>query len=251
MTVASAPVRPALPAAAWRPSAGHGKLFLIELRNALPWVLPLIAVLFWFDSYRTSTGLPAPWVQRTFYSFGQGHTLVDFGPFVAGVAAWMGSRDGRRGMTDLVTATARPRWSAQAATWAATTCWAVGAYLAFTGVLLAVTAGQVPWGGPPWWPVAVGAAGVAAFSAAGFAAGAWFPGRFTAPVAAFAGFFVMLMSSRTGFRYSSGWAGCTCAAAAPRPRSHCSPGWARWCGPPCTGAGASRAARRPRTWCRW
>ena len=207
MTAASAPARTAPPAATWRHRSSYGRLFRVELRrNAMPWVLPLIAVLFWFDSYRTSGALPPLWVQRTFYAFGQGHTLIDFGPFVAGVAAWMGSRDGRRGMTDLITATARPRWGVRAATWAATACWAVGAYLVFTAVLLAVMASKIPWGGPPLWPAAVGATGVAAFSAAGFAAGAWFPGRFTAPVAAFGAFLVLLTSTRTGFHYTSGWA---------------------------------------------
>jgi hypothetical protein len=184
-----------------------GRLLWLELRrNAMPWMLPLIAVLFWFDSYRPSTGLPPLWIQRTFYNLGQGHALIDFGPFVAGVAAWMGSRDGRRGLSDLVTATARPRWTAQLATWAATACWAVGAYLVFVGVLFGVYAGQGVWGGPPWWPVAVGAAGVAAFSALGFVLGAYFPNRFAAPLAAFGAFLALAMSSQIGFSHTTGWA---------------------------------------------
>ena len=36
------------------------RLLRIELRrNVMPWLLPLIAALFWFDSYRPSTGTPA------------------------------------------------------------------------------------------------------------------------------------------------------------------------------------------------
>jgi hypothetical protein len=203
MTVAAAAPRGRWPKA--RPVPG--RLLRLELhRNAMVWILPLIAVLFWFDSYRPTAALPPLWSQRTFYNMGQGHTLIDFGPFVAGVAAWMGSRDGRHAMFDLVTATARPRWTAQLATWAATACWAVGAYLAFVGVLYLLIAQQVSWGGPPWWPVAAGAAGVAAFSALGFAAGAHFPSRFAAPLAAFGGFLAMAVSSQTGFKYSSGWA---------------------------------------------
>ena len=81
----------------------------------MPWILPLIAALFWFGSYRPSAALPPLWIQRTFYNLGQGHALIDFGPIVAGVAAWMGSRDGRRAVSDLMTATARPRWAAQIA----------------------------------------------------------------------------------------------------------------------------------------
>jgi hypothetical protein len=172
----------------------------------MPWILPLIAVLFWFDSYRPSTTQPMIWVVHTFWNMGQGHTIIDFGPFVAGVAAWTGSRDGRRGIADLVTTTARPRWAAQLATWAATAVWAVGAYLAFVGVMFGVYAYQGMQGSPPWWWVVVGAAAVTAFSAAGFAVGVLFPSRFAAPLAAFGGFLVMIMSSQTGFSHTSGWA---------------------------------------------
>jgi hypothetical protein len=145
-------------------------------------------------------------VLRTFWNMGQGHTIIDFGPFVAGVAAWMGSRDHRRGTADLVTATPRPRWAAQLATWAATAIWAVGAYLAFVAVMFEVYERQGMAGSPPWWWVAVGATAVAMFSVVGFAIGAFFPSRFAAPLAAFVGFLTMAMSSQTGFGASSGWA---------------------------------------------
>jgi hypothetical protein len=183
------------------------RLLRLELRrNIMPWILPLIAALFWFDSYRPSTGQPSLWALRTFWNMGQGHTIIDFGPFAAGAAAWIGSRDGRRGMADLVTAVARPRWAAELATWAATAIWTVGAYLAFVGVMFGVYAYQGVQGSPPWWWVAVGAAAVTAFSAAGFTLGAFFRSRFAAPVAAFCGFGVMVMSSQTGFSHTSGWA---------------------------------------------
>jgi hypothetical protein len=205
--VTAAPARPRAPRAASAAPLAAARLLRIELRrNAMPWVLPLIAVLFWFDSYRPSTGQPPLYLLRTFWNMGQGHTIIDFGPFVAGVAAWMGSRDGRRRTRDLVTAAARPRYAAQLATWAATAIWAVGAYLVFVGVLFAVYAHQGVAGEPPWWWVAVGATAVAAFSAAGFAVGAFFASRFAAPLAAFGGFFAMVESSQTGFRDSTGWA---------------------------------------------
>jgi hypothetical protein len=199
------------PARRWMPRAASvlplngARLLRLELRrNAMPWILPLIAALFWFDSYRPSTGTEPLFGLRMFWNMGQGHTIIDFGPFVAGVAAWMGSRDGRR-LPDLVNATARPRWAAQLATWAATAIWAVAAYLAFVGVMFAAYARQGVAGTPPWWWVAVGAAAVAAFSAAGFAVGAYWPSRFAAPVAAFGGFLAMVMSSQTGFKSASGW----------------------------------------------
>ena len=99
MTAATA--RPgAAPDPACRPARSRSapaRLLRVELRrNAMPWILPLIAALFWFDSYRPSTGTAPLYGMRTFWNLGQGHTIIDFGPFVAGVAAWMGSRDGRR-----------------------------------------------------------------------------------------------------------------------------------------------------------
>ena len=109
---AEAPARPAprVPHA-WRRRCRFLRLLRIELRHsAMPWLLPLIAALFWFDSYRPSTGQAPLYVLRTFWNMGQGHTFIDFGPFVASVAAWMASRDGRRHTADLVTGTARPRW---------------------------------------------------------------------------------------------------------------------------------------------
>jgi hypothetical protein len=205
---ATAPARPApLGASRLAPPISFLRLLRIELRrNAMPWILPLIAVLFWFDSYRPSTTVPALYVLRTFWNMGQGHTIIDFGPFVAGVAAWMGSRDGRRHTHDLVDGAAQSRWITQLTVWTATAIWAVAAYLVFTSVLFAVYASQSVQGQPPWWWVAVGATAVAAFSAAGFAVGALWPSRFAAPVAAFGGFVGMVFSSSTGFRHSTGWA---------------------------------------------
>jgi len=208
MTAATdAPVRRALPPAAGAVPLTAARLLRLELRhNLMPWLLPLIAALFWFDSYRPSTTMPPYWVLRTFWNMGQGHTIIDFGPFVAGVAAWMGSRDGRRGTADLLTAAARPRWAVQLATWAATAIWAVGGYLGFVGVMFAVYAHQGVRGEPPWWWIAVGAVAVLAFSAAGFAVGALYPSRFAAPLAAFGAVFAMMTSSQIGFASTSGWA---------------------------------------------
>jgi len=207
MTVTSAPARATPRQAPQAAPRNMARLLWVELRhNAMPLVLPLIAVIFWFDSYRIAATLPPMWVVRLYYILGQGHALVDFAPFVAGVAAWMGSRDGRHGMGDLVTATVRPRWEAQLATWAATVIWAVGGYLVLMAVTLALLGRAVAWGGPPWWPVAAGAAGIAAFASLGFALGACFPSRFIAPVAAFGGLFAMGTASRIGFSAAGGWA---------------------------------------------
>ncbi len=73
-------------------------------------------------------------------------------------------------------------------------------------VTLGILGRSIDWGSPPWWSVAVGAVGVAAFTSAGFALGAYFPGRFIAPVAAFGALFAMGTSSQIGFSATSGWA---------------------------------------------
>jgi hypothetical protein len=207
MTATSVPVRPASDRdSRLAPPLTFLRLLWIELRhNVTPWLLPLIAALLWFDSYRPSTGTPPVWVLRTFWNMGQGHTIIDFGPFVAGAAAWMGSRDGRRGTLGLVAGTPRPRWTAQLATWAATATWAVGAYLVFVGVMFGVYMSQGVGGEPPWWWVGVGAVAVVAFSVAGFAVGAYWPSRFAAPLTVFGGFLAMMMSSQTGFSEPKGW----------------------------------------------
>ena len=64
--------------------------------------------------------------------------------------------------------------------------------------MFALYAHQGVGGTPPWWYVAVGATAVTAFSAVGFAIGAYWPSRFAAPVAAFGGFLAMFLSSRPG-----------------------------------------------------
>src|SRR5215831_1022255 len=156
-----------------------GRLLRLELRhNAMLWMLPVAAALFWFTTYRKAMAMPPLWTLRA-PSMQTGALLAFVFP-VAGAAAWTGSREGRRHTTDLVTIAARPRWARLLAAWAATTCWAMAGYLGCVAVLYGVTAQQATWGGPLWWPAAVAAASLAALSALGFAAGTLVPSRFTA-----------------------------------------------------------------------
>jgi hypothetical protein len=191
MTAATdAPVRHGPPRATSAGPLTAARLLRIELRrNAMLWMLPLLAALFWFSTYRPSMALPPLWNLRG--TMLQQQALLAFAPLVAGAAAWMGSREGRRGSADLVGVTALPRWAGQLATWAATTCWAMVAYLGGVAVVYGITARQATWGGPLWWPVAVGVAMVAASCALGFAAGALLPGRFSAPLVAVAVFLAL------------------------------------------------------------
>jgi hypothetical protein len=207
MTAAGAPARPrprprrtapAAPVTAWR-------LLRVELRHSpMPWLLLVLVALFFVDPYRTAMGYGPIWDLRA--SVLVNKLLPDFVPFTAGAAAWAGSRDRRRGTADMLTATPRPRWAAHLATWVAATCWTVGIYLVFVAVLYGVTARQATWGGPPWWPVVVGAVALAALCAFGFTAGVLFPGRFTAPLAAVSAFLVTLVAFRQAVGQSDRYA---------------------------------------------
>jgi len=191
MTAATAPAAPPAPARPARITLpAPARLLRLELRRSImPWLAPLLAVLFWLTTYRPAMANPPFWNVRS--GMVQSHAMLAFAPLLAGAAAWAGSRDRRRGVADLVGMTALPPWARQVAAWAATTCWAEAVYLACVTVLYVVTAHQAAWGGPLLWPVAVGATFVAASCAIGFAAGVLLPGRFTAPLAAFVMFLAL------------------------------------------------------------
>lgn len=178
-----------------RPGLAAARLLRIELRhNAMLWMLPVAIGLFWFTAYRKTMAMAPLWNLRAAnLQFG---AILAFATPVAGAAAWMGSREARRRTTDLVTITAWPRCARLAATWAATTCWALVGYLGCVAVTYGMIARHASWGGPLWWPVAVAAAALATMSALGFAVGVLLPSRFTAPLAAVAAFFVLALSTQ-------------------------------------------------------
>jgi ABC-type transport system involved in multi-copper enzyme maturation permease subunit len=155
----------------------------IEIRRSVVlWAVPLLLALFYFDSFRTAAGFPPVWTVRS--SVITSHMVADFGPIAAGLAAWVASREGRRKTGDLVATTVRPAWARQASALGATLFWLLLTFLAGVAAIYGDTARQAAWGGPPLWPAAVGVVELAAFAVIGFTAGALFPGRFTAPLAA-------------------------------------------------------------------
>ena len=170
------------------------RLLRLELRhNAMAWMLPVVLALFWLTTYRKTMATAPLWNLRA--ADLQSGSVIDFVAPLAGAAAWMGSRESRRRVTDTVTTTPRARWGRLLATWAATTIWAMVAYTGCLVAVYAVTAGQASWGGPLWWPAAVAAASMPAFTALGFAAGVLLPSRFTAPLAAIVAFFILTLST--------------------------------------------------------
>ena len=211
MTAATAPAapRPAPTGRSARRGAaaaalGSGRLLRLELRrNAMLWLLPVVFALFWYNGYREIMALPPMWNLRAMTL--QNRLLFVLAVPVTAAAAWMGSREGRRGITDLVAGTARPRWSRQLAGWAATTAWAEAGCLVCVAVVYLVTARQASWGGPLWWPAVVSAAGVPMLTAIGFAAGAWFPGRFVTPLATVVVFFGLAFGTQAASGDHSYW----------------------------------------------
>ena len=207
MTAASAPATPRSLHVTHRAGAGmlgSGRLLRLELRhNAMLWLLPLAGALFWFNGYREIMAVPPMWNLRAMAL--QNRLLLDFAVPVTGAATWMGSREGRRHITDLVGVTARPRWARQLTIWAATTGWAMAGCLGCVGVVYGLTARQASWGGPLWWPAVVSVAGIPPLTAIGFAAGAWFPGRFVTPLVTVVAFFGLAFGTQAAHGDHSYW----------------------------------------------
>ncbi len=163
------------------------RMLRLEIRHSpIVWVLPVLAAIFYFNTYRNATGLPPNWANAAAVVIGP--MLVYLCVFAAGLAAWVGTREGRRKTGDLLATTARAAWARQATVLGATAFWMVLAFLAETAVIYILAAGQATWGGPPLLPVAVGVVCTVTACAVGFTAGTLFPGRFTAPIVAVAVF---------------------------------------------------------------
>ncbi len=205
MTAASAPAGTRPPGrVSALPLPAAGRLLRLELRhNAMLWLLPLVGALFWYNGYREIMALPPMWNLRAMTL--QNRLLLDLVIPVTAAAAWMGSREGRRDVTDLLGVTARPRWTRQLTTWSATTAWAEVGCLGCVAVVYGMTARQAAWGGPLWWPAVISAAGVPALTAIGFAAGAIFPGRFVTPLVTVAVFFGFAFSTQAASGDHSYW----------------------------------------------
>jgi hypothetical protein len=172
-----------------------GRILRMEVRHSgFLWVIPLIAILFIYDPYRTASAYPALWPLRSTV------VLNKFWPdlviFAAGFSTWSGTREGRRNISDLLATTARPAWTRQLCSLVGTAFWVVVTFLVGTVVLYVATSSAATWGSAPVWPVVVGVVGMLALCAIAFTLGALFPGRFTAPIVAVGLTIVMLVAFR-------------------------------------------------------
>lgn len=165
------------------------RLLAIEARrSAMPPMIPVLAVLLVLSPIARHLTPVALWTSR---SNDVQSGVQAIGPFVTGVAAWMGTRERRRDLTDLLACTPYPRLARWLATWTATTAWAALSYVAVAAAMFAITAGQASWGHPVAWPVLSGLTSVLACAVLGFVAGRLLPGRLTPPLAGIGVFVAM------------------------------------------------------------
>ena len=171
------------------------RILAMEIRHsAFIWIIPLLVVLFIYDPYRTASSYGALWPLRSTTVLNK--FWPDLHIFAAGFAAWSGTREGRRNVSDLLATTARPPWARQLCSLAGTAFWVLAAFLAGTVALYVAASSAATWGSAPVWPVIVGVAGLLAVCAVAFTLGALFPGRFTAPIVAVGITIVMLYAFR-------------------------------------------------------
>ncbi len=112
--------------------------------------------------------------------------LLVIGPALGGAAAWMGGRERRRKIDDLLATTPRPAWARWGVTWAATALWGLLAYVVAGAYVLTLAVQHTSWGEPIAWPMLVGLVAVPAYGAVGYVLGSLLPSRFTAPLIAIA-----------------------------------------------------------------
>src|ERR1019366_1517932 len=102
----------------------RARLLRLELHHStMIWLLPLLGALFYFDPFHKAANYPPFWLVRS--SVIENGVVPDFSVFAAGMAAWAGSREGRRQIVELTTSAARPRWATALALFSATTTWAL------------------------------------------------------------------------------------------------------------------------------
>lgn len=159
------------------------RLVRIEARrNVGPWFVPVMVALSLLYAYGQGlTWRSLFWVDA---SVMVRDSVLIIGPFLAGAAAWMGSRERRRALDDLFITMHRPRWSQQMAVWTATTVWGLLAYVATGAYLVIQTVLHAVWGVPVLWPMLVGLVAIPTYAAIGYVLGSYLPSRITAPFVA-------------------------------------------------------------------
>ena len=155
------------------------RIFVAALRRSPGfWATPFAIVL----GYYMGVARPDLWSDSRYNTSGHVESLVVLlGPLAAGIAAWAASRSRRSGFAAILHTT--PRSAVRVATLdiaAACAPWTAG-YVVGAVAAFSHTQGAGDIGGAL---LALGFAGIAAFSTAGYALGTFGPRRFTAPAVA-------------------------------------------------------------------
>lgn len=165
-------------------------LLRIEARRSVAlWLVPMIFVLAWFYFVAGSGAFYRRFLWAE-VSIAVRNTALFAAPCLAGVAAWLAGREGRRGLGELLGTVPQPALGRQLASLLAVILWGAAAYLLIAAILVAITARHATWGGPILWPGLVGLLALGTHAALGFLVGTVFPSRFTAPLVAVLAFFV-------------------------------------------------------------
>jgi hypothetical protein len=160
------------------------RLFQLEFRRSVGLLLfPIMVVAAWFAGRNTNSAGVTLWHDA---SVQIGAAVMLVAPLIAGVAAWMASRDRRHRIEELLATTPRPPVARDLTGWAAAAVWGLLAY-----VLVGLYRGVAPvrdatWGGPEFSPILLGLVTIVASAAIGYAVGSFFPSRFTAALVAIA-----------------------------------------------------------------
>lgn len=108
---------------------------------------------------------------------------VVLGPVAGAVAAWVGGRERRRGMVELLAGTPRRPLQRISTTWVVVTCGLILGMIAVGALVGIGIAPTVSYAGGRWWATwLIAFLGIVVCSAAGFAAGRLVSGRLVAPL---------------------------------------------------------------------
>lgn len=179
-------------------------LLRIETRRTVALLLsPLILAAAWWLAWYGTYGVMSEALFEGVYLWEETSRVVkdsvlNVGPLLAGLCAWVAGRNRRRGMGDLLSTTARPAFLRELATWAGAALPFVAAYMILALLLGVPTTLNATWGAPLPGYLLVGLVALLMDSALGFAAGYLLPSRFTAPLVAVALYVAHLLPMGAG-----------------------------------------------------
>jgi hypothetical protein len=156
---------------------GSLRLFAIEARRSTAiWFVPVALAITWYIGRQSHANEVTLWSKTSAQA---GQALIVLGPLISGLAAWIASRDRRRGIEDLLETTPKSQACRHLLGFWSTVGWGLLAYVAAVSAVFAMTYRAATWGSPDLLPVAIAMATITLAAAVGYAAGLCLPSRFT------------------------------------------------------------------------